>query len=194
MFPHRSLCKITVLFQDKAAQNSSYQVRKEDLKKWEAKHGQIPKGAIVIMNSGWTYRYPNKTLTFNSANTKDPSTFRFPGWHEDTVEWLLNNRDIHVIGVDTPSTDYGRSTTFPVHVIMGLRNIPGVENVANLDAIPEAGAFITVGAVKLDDGSGGPVRMLATLPGTVSSAAPAHLLKSVIATGLCSYVIIKWLS
>lgn len=135
----------------------------EDLQKWEQTNGRIPDGAIVIMNSGWTYRWPNKTLTFNTETPGDPSTFHFPGWHEDAVSWLMTNRNINVLGVDTPSNDYGMSTEFPVHVILGAHNISGVENVANLDAIPEAGTVISAGVIKLQDGSGGPVRMFAML-------------------------------
>lgn len=146
----------------KASSNPDYRVTEGDLQTWETSHGRIPDGAVVIMNSGWSSKYPNQTLTFGSQTPGDPSTFHFPGWHEDAVDWLLKNRNIHVVGVDTPSTDYAQSTTFPVHVLLGINNIPGVENVANLDSIPESGTTIYVAAIKLWDGSGGPTRVFAT--------------------------------
>lgn len=148
----------------KARANPDYRVSVSDVEEWESRFGQIPKGAVVIMNSGWHAYYPNKTLVFNTQTPADPSTFHFPAWHEDAVTWLINKRSIHVLGVDTPSTDYGQSTTFPVHVILGKANVPGAENVANLDAIPNVGSIIFVAVTKIYDGSGGPARVFATIP------------------------------
>ena len=150
-------------FQDKAASDPDYRVTVDDLQSWERAYGRIPDGAVVIMNSGWTTRYPNRTQTFNTDTPDDPKTFHFPGWHEDAATWLVNNRNINVIGVDTPSNDYGMSTSFPVHVITSANNMTGLENVANLDAIPEAGTVITVAVMKLEGGSGGPARVFATM-------------------------------
>jgi kynurenine formamidase len=73
---------------------------------------------------------------FNTDSPTDPSTFHFPGWHEDAISWLINQRSVNIVGVDTPSTDYGQSSTFPVHVLLGDADISGAENVANLDLIP----------------------------------------------------------
>ncbi|XP_053374689.1 isatin hydrolase-like [Mercenaria mercenaria] len=147
----------------KSAENPDYRVTIDDLRAWESKYNRLPKGAVIIMNSGWSLKYPNKTLTFGTETPDDASTFHFPGWHEDTVNWLIKNRDVNVVGVDTPSTDYAQSTTFPVHVALGEADIPGVENVANLDEIPESGSIIYVAAIKLYDGSGGPTRVFATM-------------------------------
>ena len=148
---------------ERASANPDYRVSVEDLKDWEDKYGEIPAGAVVIMNSGWDKYYPNKTRTFGTNTPSDPSTFHFPGFHEDAADWLVRHRNIHVLGVDTPSTDYGQSKTFPVHVIIGKANIPGLENVANLNKIPPNGATIFVAAIKLYDGSGGPARTFATI-------------------------------
>lgn len=141
---------------------------------WETVHGKIPDGAVVIMNSGWTYNYPNKTLTFGTQLVDDPSTFHFPGWHEKAAEWLVENRNVNVVGTDTPSNDYGQSTTFPTHVILGLADICGVENVANLDSIPEAGSIVYVAAIKLYDGSGGPARVFATFSDNPVNSGISH--------------------
>lgn len=154
---------VIINVKSKAASSPDYRVSVSDLNAWERNHGTIPAGAIVIMNSGWGEKYPNKTLTFGSSTTSDPSTFHFPGWHEEAADWLVKNRNIHVLGVDTPSTDYGQSTTYSVHVILGMSNIPGLENVANLDTIPEAGSIIYVAVIKLYDGSGAPARVFATI-------------------------------
>ncbi|WAR31460.1 ISAHY-like protein [Mya arenaria] len=159
---------------DKAAADPDYRVTMEDLNAWEDVHGRIPAGAIVLMNSGWSKGYPNKTLVFGTKNVTQPSTFHFPGFHESAVDWLVKNRNIHVVGVDTPSTDYGQSTTYPVHVILGEADIAGVENVAYLDLLPESGSIVYVAAIKLHDGSGVQARVFATTQpqGGTTGAAP----------------------
>lgn len=158
-------------FQKKVSTNPDYRVTINDLTAWETLHGRIPDRAVVIMNSGWTYKYPNKTQTFGSQSVTDPSTFHFPGWHEEAADWLVKYRNVNVVGVDTPSVDYGQSTSYPVHVILGTANIPGVENVANLDAVPESGSMIYVAPINLYDGSGAPVRVFATISNDKRNAA-----------------------
>ncbi|XP_072015370.1 isatin hydrolase-like [Amphiura filiformis] len=146
----------------KVEANSDYRVSIEDIEDWETKYNKIPDGAIVIMNSGWSLRYPNKTLLFGTQTYTDTTTYHFPSWHEDTVDWLLKNRNINVIGVDSTSVDYGPATNFPVHQLLGANNITGVENVANLDSIPESGTIINVAPFQLYGGSGSPSRVYAT--------------------------------
>ncbi|KAH3824671.1 isatin hydrolase-like [Dreissena polymorpha] len=147
----------------KASRNPDYRVTVDDLQNWEAKYGRIPNGAVVVMNSGWHQKYPNKTKVFGTESTTDPANFHFPGFHEKAADWLVKHRNIHVLGVDTPSIDYGQSKTFPVHVILGRADIPALENAANLNAIPEFGSIISVAVIKLEDGSGGPARVFAML-------------------------------
>jgi kynurenine formamidase len=77
---------------------------------------------------------------------------------------LIKNRHACVVGVDTPSTDPGDSTSFPVHQTLGAANVPGLENVANLDSVPESGSTIYVAPIKLKDGSGAQARVFATFP------------------------------
>ncbi|XP_050414236.2 isatin hydrolase [Patella vulgata] len=145
----------------KATTDHDYRVQISDIEVWETKYGNIPEGAIVLMTSGWTKRYPDKGQVFGSENTTNPETFHFPAFHEDAVEWLIQHRNISIVGVDTPSVDYGQTKTFPVHQLLGANNIIGLENVAYLDKVPEHGAIIFAGVTKLYDGSGGPARVIA---------------------------------
>lgn len=145
----------------KASTNPDYRVSVADLIDYEDTYGRIPSGAVVIMNSGWSDKYPDPNAVFNTTNPSDPNTFHFPAWHEDAASWLINKRNINIIGVDTPSTDYGQSKTFPVHILLGKHNKIGVENVGFLDQIPESGSTVFVAVVKLRDGSGGPARVFA---------------------------------
>jgi kynurenine formamidase len=154
---------VVIDIKSKVAVNYDHRVSVEDMLEWEKEHGLIPLKAIVLMNSGWSDRYPNKTRVFNSDTPNVPASFHFPGFHEDGVNWLIDNRGIHMIGVDTPSIDHGQSTHFLAHVACGMNNIPAVENVANLDQIPVKGTIVYVAATMILDGSGGPARVFATL-------------------------------
>lgn len=155
---------VIINVKEKAKKNPDYQVIRSDFEEWEQKHGRIPDGAVVLMNSGWSVRYPDRNLVFNTDIPEDSTTYHFPSWHEDAIGWLVKNRNVNIVGVDTPSNDYGQSRTFPAHVILGAHNIPGLENVANLDNVPPSGATIVVGVMKLEDGSGCPSRVIALMP------------------------------
>lgn len=148
----------------RAEQDPDTQVEIDDLLQWEEKHGQIPEGAIVLMNSGWDKYWPNKTAVFGSSTPNDSSTFHFPGFSPSTARWIIDNRKyINAIGVDTPSIDFGRSRDFQTHVTVFGANIVGLENVANLDKVPVTGATVFAIPVKIRDGSGGPLRIFAML-------------------------------
>ena len=88
----------------------------------------------------------------------------FPGIHPDAARWITDQRNVAAVGIDTPSIDYGQSSGFEAHVIIYGANIPGFENVANLDELPEAGAFVVALPMKVTGGSGGPLRIVAFVP------------------------------
>ncbi|XP_060083575.1 isatin hydrolase-like [Ylistrum balloti] len=154
---------VVIDVKDKARDNPDYRVLLNDITEWESVNGRIPDNAAVIMNSGWGAKYPNKTAVFGTETPSVPSTFHFPAWHQDTVTWLINQRHVYMIGVDTPSTDFGQSSTFPTHVVLSKHNVVGLENVANLDTIPVSGTRIFAAVTKIKDGSGGPARIFATI-------------------------------
>ena len=86
----------------------------------------------------------------------------FLGIHKDAATWLVSNRKIKGVGIDTPSIDYGKAKAFPTHTILYAENIYGLENVANLDQLPVTGAIVYALPMKIGGGSGAPVRILAT--------------------------------
>ncbi|OWF52073.1 uncharacterized protein LOC110448235 [Mizuhopecten yessoensis] len=148
----------------KAEANSDYRVTKDDIMAWETRNGRIPYGAVVLMNSGWQKYYPNYNAVFKTNNISDSTSYHFPSWHEDAIDWLISSRVVYCVGVDTPSTDYGQTDTFPVHLLLSKENIIGIESAAYLERLPESGSTIFVSLLKIRDGSGGPIRMFATLP------------------------------
>jgi len=87
----------------------------------------------------------------------------FPGLHPDAARWIVKNRKIKSIGLDTPSIDYGQSKDFQSHVALYAENIPAFENVANLDQLPPVGFTVIALPMKIAGGSGGPLRIVAVL-------------------------------
>jgi kynurenine formamidase len=143
----------------RAAADPDTVVELADLRRFERRHGRIPRGAIVFMYSGWEARLPDPAAF---KNTGPDGAAHFPGFGIDAVEWLLEHRRPTGIGVDTMSLDRGSSTTFDVHKRLLGADRYGIENVANLRRIPPLGAHVVVGVVPWEEGSGGPCRLLAT--------------------------------
>jgi kynurenine formamidase len=130
----------------------------DDLVHFERRYGRIPRGALVCEYSGWESRVGDPEA-FKNADAN--GTYHFPGFGIDAVEWLLANRSITGIGVDTLSLDVGASTTFDVHVTLLNADKYGLENLANLSRIPPRGAEVFVGVIPWEEGSGGPCRVVA---------------------------------
>lgn len=143
---------------ERAASNPNAQVTPNDIRTWERRNGRLPNGAIVLMHSGWESRVNNEQAY---RNTDGKGIMHFPGFHPEAAQMLVRDRNITGIGVDTLSLDYGASTDFKTHVTVLSANKWGLENVANLASIPPKGATLFVGAPRVQDGSGGPTRVIA---------------------------------
>jgi kynurenine formamidase len=147
-----------------AADNPDYRLSTDDVHRWESRHGPIPTGAVVLMLTGWGRRWPDRSRYLGSATPSDPTTLHFPGFSKETAEFLVKQRRVDGIGIDTPSIDYGPSQDFIVHQIINGANLYGIENVANLEALPPKGAILIALPIKIKGGTGGPVRIIAVLP------------------------------
>jgi len=88
----------------------------------------------------------------------------FPGLHPDAARWLVRQRDVKAVGLDTASIDYGQSKLFESHQVFGAANVPVFENVANLDRLPRRNLSVIALPMKIDGGSGGPLRAMAIVP------------------------------
>ncbi|XP_060581339.1 isatin hydrolase-like [Ruditapes philippinarum] len=154
---------VVIDVQDKVRNNADYAVTVEDIKMHEAEYGRIPPNAIITFNSGWSRKYPNSTLIFGTKNLTDPNTFHFPGWSLEACEFLLQQRQVSVVGSDTPSTDPGNPPGYPCHMYLQPNNVPLLEYIANLDRIPARGTTFVLGVMKVRGGSGGPTRIFALL-------------------------------
>lgn len=143
---------------ERAARNPDTVVTPDDLRAWERRHGRLPAGAVVLMASGWGARAAS-TKAFLNADSS--GTMHFPGFGKEAIDFLLTERAIKGIGVDTLSLDQGASTSFAVHYTLLPSGRWGLEFVANIESIPPTGAMLFVGAPKFASGSGGHTRVLA---------------------------------
>jgi kynurenine formamidase len=155
-------CVIDV--KQQAAKNPDYRVSVEDVKRFERAHGKIPGGAIVVMNSGWGARWPNKLAYMGTDKPLDVPNLHFPGFSKEAAEFLVKQRDIAALAVDTASIDHGQSKDFIVHQVLNGADKPAFENVANVDKLPPTGATFIALPLKIENGSGGPARIIALLP------------------------------
>src|SRR5262245_17538001 len=120
----------------KAADDPDYRLSVDDVENWEGKHGMIPKGAIVLLRTGWDERWPSRASYLGDDTPGDASNLHFPSFGAEAVDFLINKRKVHAIGVDTASIDHGPSKDFPVHRLVAAANIPGFENLMSLDKLP----------------------------------------------------------
>jgi kynurenine formamidase len=146
--------------------DADYLVGVDDLTSWEASHGQLPDGGFLLVRTGWGARW-NDRAAYLGTTLEGPaavSQMHFPGLGEEAAQWLVDNRGLVAVGIDTPSIDRGQSTDFRAHVILYSENLSGFENVANLDLLPEVGSFVVALPMKIQGGSGGPLRIVAFVP------------------------------
>ena len=149
-----------------ALENRDYQVSVQDFTDWESTHGTTPEGAIILLHTGYGAYWPDRLKYLGTDKTGKPALvdLRFPGLSHVAAKWLIENRKINSIGIDTQSIDYGKSEFFETHQVLCKKNIPFFENVANLDKLPPIGSFVIALPMKIKDGSGAPLRIIAITP------------------------------
>ena len=149
-----------------SAVNPDYQITRSDFEQWEASHGRIPVGAIVLLRTGFGRHWPDAVKYLGTADRGPEAVARlhFPGLHPDAARWLTTERSVHAVGLDTASIDFGQSTLFETHRVLMEENVPALENLANLDRLPEIGFHLIALPIKIGGGSGGPLRAVAVLP------------------------------
>lgn len=150
----------------KALNDRDYLIQIDDIISWESAHGRLPENVILLFRTGFGEYWPDPKM-YLGTDKKGPEAIpelHFPGISQEAAQWLADNRSIDAIGIDTASIDYGQSKTDEAHRILYELNIPGLENIANLDMLPETGAFIIALPMKIKGGSGGPLRITAFIP------------------------------
>jgi len=159
--PERLVAPVVVLDVSASVKsNPDYRLSVEDVASWEQANGPIPPGTIVLARTGWDARW-NSPKDYRNADAK--GVMHFPGYSVEAAKFLVEGRNVLALGIDTLSVDYGPSQDFPVHQYSLTHSVYHLENVANLDRVPANGALAVVAPMKLEGGSGSPVRILALL-------------------------------
>ncbi len=147
-----------------AEANPDYRLTASDVREWEKRHGPVPAGSIVLLRTGWGKRWPDRKRYLGDDTPGAVDHLHFPSYGREAAELLVRERRVAALGLDTASIDYGPSKDFIVHQIASSANVPGLENLANLQEVPETGAWIAALPMKIAGGSGGPLRIVALVP------------------------------
>lgn len=148
----------------KAEAERDYRLTAADVVAFEQEHGTIASGSAVLLRTGWSSKWPDALTYLGDDTPGDASKLHFPAFGEEAARLLVEERGAVLLGVDTASLDYGPSRDFIVHQIAAEASVPGLENLTNLDRLPVTGAWVIALPIKIENGSGGPVRVVALLP------------------------------
>ncbi len=137
-----------------------------ELEAWEAANGRIPARSIVLLRTGWGERWPDPERYLGTARRGADAVaeLHFPGLHAAAATWLVDEREVKAVGIDTASIDRGQSTDFEAHRVLAEANVPIFENVAHLDQVPATGSWVVALPMKIEGGTGGPLRIVAFVP------------------------------
>jgi len=151
------------------ARDQDYRVTIQDFQQWEAAHGRIAERAIVLLNTGFARFWPSRQdyLGTELRGQEGVRALHFPGLHPEAATWLVRERQVKAVGIDTASIDYGPSTGFEAHVALLSKDVLVLENLADLRVLPDRDFDVIALPMKIAGGSGGPLRIIAVLP-------PAH--------------------
>jgi kynurenine formamidase len=147
------------------ARDRDYRMTIQDFEQWEATHGRIPNEAIVLMDTGFARFWPSRRdyLGTELRGSEGVRSLHFPGLHPEAAAWLVRERQINAIGIDTASIDYGQSTGFETHVVLLSHAVPVFENLGDLRVLPDLGFEVIALPMKIAAGTGGPLRVIAVL-------------------------------
>jgi kynurenine formamidase len=151
---------------EQCVNDRDYRILIQDLERWESRHGRIPARTVVLLDTGFGRLWPSRQqyLGTELRGAEGVQALHFPGLHPDAATWLVRERQVKAIGIDTASIDYGRSTRFETHVALLSQNVPVFENLADLSQLPERGFDVIALPMKIAGGTGGPLRIIAVVP------------------------------
>ncbi len=148
----------------RTAKDADYRLTVDDVAAWEKANGRIPRGAFVLLRTGWGLKWPDARAYFGDDTPGDASKLHFPSFGVEAARLLVQERRVAALGADVASIDYGPSSDFMVHRIAAAAGVIGLENLARLETLPARGATIIALPMKIEGGSGGPVRVVALVP------------------------------
>jgi kynurenine formamidase len=147
-----------------SAADRDYRLSADDVSAFEERHGTIAAGSIVLVRTNWSRHWPDALAYLGDDTPGDASQLRFPGIGADAARVLAEDRAVAIMGIDTASIDFGRSMDFIAHRIGAAEGVANLENLTNLAELPPTGAWVMALPMKIEGGSGGPVRVVALVP------------------------------
>jgi len=145
----------------KCAANPDYRLTIADVQTWEAAHGQLRPGTFVIMFTGWEAKWSHPKAFFSQDAR---GRLHFPGFAKAATLWLVDQRQIAGVGIDTHGVDPGLDTSYATNTEMAKTHKIAIECLAHLDKMPAAGATLVLGPLALSHGSGSPLSVMALIP------------------------------
>ena len=148
------------------ARDLDYLITIQDFERWESAHGRIPNRSIVLLDTGFARYWPSRQQ-YLGTKLRGPEGVRalhFPGLHPEAAVWLVRERQVKAVGIDTASIDYGRSSKFETHVALLTQSVPVFENLSDLRNLPHREFDVIALPMKIKGGTGGPLRVIALVP------------------------------
>jgi len=155
---------IVIDVSEKAAADRNYLLSADDVYSFEDQYGRIESGTIILLRTGWSRFWPDAESYLGDDSPGEISKLSFPSYGEDAARLLVEERKVVILGLDTASTDFGTSQDFVVHRMAAANNVSNLENLTNLDKLPPTGSLVFALPMKIEGGSGGPVRVVALVP------------------------------
>ena len=157
---------VRIIVSAQCASDRDYLVTIKDFEQWEAAHGRIPTHAIVLVDTGFARYWPSRQqyLGTEQRGSEAVRELHFPGLNPEAAAWLVRERQVKAVGIDTASIDYGQSTKFETHVTLLSQNVPVFENLGDLRDLPNRRFDVIALPMKIAGGTGGPLRVIAVLP------------------------------
>lgn len=162
-YPAQSLVvpAVVIDIRQSTAVNADYALTIADVVAWEEQYGEISPGCVVILNTGWQKKWLDKSAFLNHDAQ---GITHFPGFGSDATQFLLNERQIVGVGIDTHGVDPGQDKSFAINRLVLEQSRIVLENLTNLDQLPPKGTTLAIGVLRLRGGSGSPVGVLALVP------------------------------
>ena len=154
---------IVIDISDAAEHDPDTLLEPEAIEAFEKEHGPIAPGTIVLVRTGWSTRWPNRQSYYGDNRLGKADALHFPGISEAGAKALVL-RQVAAVGIDTASLDNGPSRDFLAHRALAAADVPGFENVARLDLVPATGALVLALPMKIANGTGAPLRIVAIVP------------------------------
>ncbi len=150
----------------KALQDADYLIGVDDLREWESANGRLPQGVILLFRTGYSQFWPDaaRYLGTDLRGVEGVAQLHFPGISPEAARWLVAQRRVSAVGIDTASIDFGQSKLFETHQTLFRANIPAFENVDLSNELPTSGFHVVALPMKIGGGSGGPLRIVALTP------------------------------